>query len=481
MRTWLRRALAACGLVLATLIAGYGVYTRLALPELRPWHRLRLREEFHAGQGVRTFEDYRRLEDRLFAELHARLLDDPGQADGYVLGRYHPGSVPERLALDTPYNRSYELVPPSRPRGAVLLVHGLSDSPYSMRALAETFLGQGYHVVVLRLPGHGTVPGGLCDVTWKDWEAAVELAARYTAGRAGPGRPFLAGGHSTGAALLTLYAVRTLEDASLPRPKRLYLLSPAIGISNLAVLTRVISALSFLPVFDRAAWTDVLPEYDPYKYNSFPVNAGKQIHLLTRELQRALSAAGGKGRLRDMPRILVFQSLVDATVSTPEIVHGLLALLPARGHELILFDVNRSESLQGLLAPGPIAALTRLRAAVDLPFALTLVGNLTPGGREIAIYRREAGGRDVNVTPVPLAWPAGVLSLGHVAVPFPVDDPVYGLYPGEGPGPRFPLGAFDARGESGALVVPLGMLARLRCNPFFGVIREEVKRSCGGD
>ena len=62
MRTWLRRALAACGLVLATLIAGYGVYTRLAFPELRPWHRLRLREEFHAGQGVRTFEDYRRLE-----------------------------------------------------------------------------------------------------------------------------------------------------------------------------------------------------------------------------------------------------------------------------------------------------------------------------------------------------------------------------------------------------------------------------------
>ncbi|HEX5042005.1 MAG TPA: alpha/beta hydrolase [Candidatus Polarisedimenticolaceae bacterium] len=479
MRRWLLRALAACALVLAAVVLGYAVHARLTLPALRPWHRVHLQEEFRAGGSVATFEQYLRLEDRLFAELHARLLDDPRQADGYVLGRYHPGSVPARLALDTPYNRSFELVPPGAPRGAVLLVHGLSDAPYSMRALGETFLAQGYHVVVLRLPGHGTIPSGLRDVTWQDWAAAVEIAATYTAGRAGAGRPFLAAGYSTGAALLTLYAVRTLEDASLPRPRRLYLVSPAIGISRLSFLTRVIAGLSFLPPFDRSAWLDVLPEYDPYKYNSFPVNAGKQIHLLTRALRGALSGAGN--RLGTMPRVLVFQSLVDATVSASDIVQGLLGLLPARGHELIVFDVNRSEALQGLIAPGPVAALTRLREAVDLPFAVTVVANRTAQAREIACYRREAGGRQVRTTLLALAWPPGVFSLGHVALPFPVDDPVYGLTPGEGPGPAFPLGAFDARGESGALVVPLGMLARLRCNPFFDVIRERVVESCGED
>jgi alpha-beta hydrolase superfamily lysophospholipase len=479
VRKWFLRVLAACALVLGAVVLGYAVHARLTLPALRPWHRIHLREEFRAGGSVGTFEQYRYLEDRLFAELHARLLEDPRQADGYVLGRYHPGSVPERLALDTPYNRSFELVPAGAPRGAVLLVHGLSDGPYSMRALGETFLAQGYHVVVLRLPGHGTVPSGLRDVTWQDWAAAVEVAARYTAGRAGAGKPFLASGYSTGAALLTLYSVRTLEDPSLPRPRRLYLVSPAIGISGLSFLTRVIAGLAFLPLFDRSAWLDVLPEYDPYKYNSFPVNAGKQIHLLTRALQGALSAAGN--RLDEMPRVLVFQSLVDATVSASDIVQGLLGLLPARGHELVVFDVNRSEALQGLIAPGPVAALARLREAVDLPFAVTLVANRTPQAREIASYRREAGGRDVHATALALAWPPGVFSLGHVALPFPVDDPVYGLTPGEGPGPAFPLGAFDARGESGALVVPLGVLARLRCNPFFEVIREKVVESCGGD
>src|SRR6185436_10157859 len=129
---------------------------RLRFPDLKAWHRLRLKEEFHACRAdVRSFEDYLRLEDKLFAELNARLLNDPAAADTYVIGRYHPGSIPARLALETPYNRSYELKLDNA-RGAVLLVHGLSDSPYSMRALAQTFFEQGYDVVVLRLPGHGT-------------------------------------------------------------------------------------------------------------------------------------------------------------------------------------------------------------------------------------------------------------------------------------------------------------------------------------
>ena len=478
MRKWLLRALTGCALLLAALVLGYAVHARLTLAELRPWHRLHLREEFHAGGTVRTFEAYLRLEDRLVAELHARLLDDPGQADGYVLGRYHPGSVPARLALETPYNRSYVLSPPGTARGAVLLVHGLSDSPYSMRALGETFLHLGYHVVVLRLPGHGTIPAGLREATWQDWMAAVDMAAKYTAGRAS-GKPFLAAGYSTGAALLTLYAARVLDDASLPRPRRLYLLSPAIGISGFSSLTRVIAGLSFLPYFDRSAWLDVLPEYDPYKYNSFPVNAGKQIYLLTRALQSALAAQAD--RLAEMPRILVFQSIVDATVTTTEVVRGLLGRLPARGHELIVFDVHGSEALQGLLGRGPIAGAGRLRETVDLPFAITVVANRSPEAREVAVLRREAGRREVHATPLPLTWPPGVFSLGHVALPFPMEDPIYGLTPGEGPGPPFPLGAFDPRGESGALVVPLGMLARLRCNPFFDVIREKVTESCGGE
>ena len=74
-----------------------------------------------------------------------------------------------------------------------------------------------------------------------------------------------------------------------------------------------------------------------------------------------------------------------------------------------------------------------------------------------------------------------MFSLGHVALPFPPDDPVYGLDPPTGGALAFNLGAVPARGESGALLVPLGMFARLRSNPFFDVIRAKVVESLATD
>jgi len=497
-RSWGRRVLRwSLGLVtvaasaLGGIVLLYAIQARLLLPDLRAWHRVRLEEEFRAGArgAPESFEDYRRLEERLIAELRRKVVDDPVAADAFALGRYNPKSIPARLALDTVHNHSYELIPPGPPRGAVLLVHGLSDSPYSMRGIAETFLAGGYHVVVLRLPGHGTIPASLRDVTWKDWYAAVTLAARYTAGRAGTGNPFLAGGHSTGAALLSLYAVRAVSDDTLPRPERLYLVSPAIGISPFAVLTNVVAGLSFLPVFEKSQWIDVRPEYDPYKYNSFPVNAGNQIYSLTHVLHGELLDAVKGGRLDRMPRFLVFQSVVDSTVTASEVVLGLLNLLPPNGSELVAFDVNGREELEGLVNPRFREGLERLRSTAELPFRLTIVGNRRDGSNSIALYTRDAGaaaggeataGGGVTAEreeDLPLEWPRGVFSLGHVALPIPHDDPVYGLDPPPDAVPRYPLGAFPGRGEAGALLVPLDAFARLRCNPFFSVIRARIVES----
>jgi alpha-beta hydrolase superfamily lysophospholipase len=459
----------------ATVILVFAFQARLRLADLRPWHRLGLDDFRDGARGApHTFTEYRQLEDRLFADLRRRLLDNPGSADTARLGRYNPASVPAHLAFDTPYNRSFELVPDTI-RGGVLLVHGLTDSPYSMRALAEMFRDQGYYVLALRMPGHGTIPSGLADVRWRDWYGAVVLAAKEVAARAGPGRPFYVGGHSTGGALTTLYSLHSLDDTSLPRPTRLILVSPAIGITSFAALTRVLAGLAFMPYFEKSRWIDVLPEYDPYKYNSFPVNAADQIYSLTREVQSVLAAHEAAHDLDAMPRVLAFQSLVDATVTTSEVVHGLLGRLPAKGHDLVLFDINRSEALQDLVAPAFVADLERLRAAPALPFRLTLVANRAPDSNEVAAYTREAGSRDTTVSDLGLRWPRGIVSLGHVALPFPDDDPVYGLSPQRGDHPWYPLGALTVRGESGTLVVSLGNLARLRSNPFFKVIRDRIE------
>ena len=475
MLKWLGYLVGACVLVLVTIVAVFAFQARARLPELKAWHLVELEHEFRRGRAdtPHSFPEYRSLEDRLFAELRRRVLDDPQTADRAPISRYNPGSVVARLALGGQYNHSFELIPAGEPRGAVLLVHGLTDSPYSMRALAETFLAHGYHVVVLRLPGHGTVPSGLVDIEWEDWYDAVVLAARHAASRAGPGKPFIACGHSTGAALMTLYSLRSLDDPSLPRPSDLHLVSAAIGISPFAVLTRILPALSIVPGFEKAKWMDVLPEYDPYKYNSFPVNAANQIYRLTHVVQDTLTAVAA-AHLEAMPRVHIYQSIVDSTVTANEVVHGLLARLPARGHELVVFDVNRNARMEGLIAPGPLADLERLRAAVALPFRVTVVTNHHPDTPVIATYTRNAGTLEVTTQDLPYEWPAGVFSVGHVALPFPVDDPVYGLTPPPDAQPTFNLGAIAPKGESGALVVGLGTFARLRSNPFFDVIRANV-------
>jgi alpha-beta hydrolase superfamily lysophospholipase len=465
--------------ILGTIVLVYALQARARLGDLKPWHQVVLQEEFSAGKAgaPASFEQYVALEARLFKELGTRILEARDAADSWELGRYNPGSVVAKLALTTPYNHSYVLVPNIEPRGSVLLVHGLSDSPYSMRAMAETFLEQGYYVVSLRMPGHGTLPSGLLDVGWEDWYAAVVLAARHAAVNGGAGRPFVAVGHSTGATLLALYAVRALDDPLLPKPSDLHLVSSAIGISPFAALTNIVSGLSFIPAFEKSRWVDVLPEYDPYKYNSFPVNAGNQIYKLTHVLRDALDARTPE-QLAAMPRLHVYHSIVDSTVTSSEVVHGLLARMPSRGHELIAFDINRLEVIEGLITPAQRVSIERMRGAT-FPFRVTLIANRDRATRAVAAYKREANSTDVTMTELPFEWPAGVFSVGHVSLPFPPDDPVYGLTVPQ-PAPQFNLGAISAKGENGALVVGLGTFARLRSNPFFEVIRANLIATSGG-
>jgi alpha-beta hydrolase superfamily lysophospholipase len=476
---WIRplalRLAALLAIVLATIVGVFAVQARLRLPDLQPWHRLALAEEYRVDRrgAPQSFEEYLALEARLATELQRRLLDHAELVGGQPLSRFDPHSVPGRLALGGPHNRSHELAPEGPARGAVLLVHGLTDSPYSLRALAGELRAQGFHVVLLRLPGHGTLPAGLLDVRWEDWLGATLLAAKHAAARAGGG-PLLGAGYSTGATLLALLALRGLEDASLPRFDRLFLVSAAIGVSDLAALANVASALSVFPYFEKAKWLDVLPEYDPYKYNSFPVNAGNQVYRLTRQVQRALADAEERGRLGEMPRVVVFQSVVDATVSAADVVKSFLWRLPGPGHELIAFDVNRRDRLAFLGAEGPRETFEAIRDAPALPFALTLVTNRSASVDEVAAFRREAGSRATRSRELGLAWPPGVVSLGHVALPFPLDDPVYGLTPSAAGEDAYPLGAVNPRGEAGSLIVPLGNFARLRSNPFFDVIRGSV-------
>jgi alpha-beta hydrolase superfamily lysophospholipase len=440
--------------------------------DLNVWHYADLDEEFTVDSDVSSFEDYLALEDRLFKQLDEEVYAKITPEEKGEINRYDKGSLSDPERWPQNWNRSFELKV-SQPRAAVLLLHGMSDSPYSLRNLGEALHQAGAYVVGLRIPGHGTAPSGLTAVTWQDMAAAVDLAVHHLAEKAN-GQPLHIVGYSNGGALAVNYALTAAYDPTMPQIASMALLSPEIGIAGVAALAVWQARLGTLLGLDKLAWNAILPEYDPYKYGSFAVNAGDVAHDLTIEVQRRITILEKSGKLGNMPPILAFSSIVDATVSAPALIEGLFNRIPAGGHELVLFNINLMSDIQHILKWSPSKLFGALQEKPDKTFTLSVVTNKSNDSAEV-IYSSQPVGQDqaVNVD-LGLSWPGEYhYSLTHVALPFPPDDPLYG---GEGgkSSPGIYLGDIALRGERGVLQIPADEMLRLRWNPFYPFLEQKV-------
>src|SRR5437762_8177816 len=67
----------------------------------------------------------------------------------------------------------------------VLVCHGFTGNPQSMRGLAEAFAAAGFSVELPLWPGHGTSIDDMLTTGWPDWSAAAEAAYADLASRCG--------------------------------------------------------------------------------------------------------------------------------------------------------------------------------------------------------------------------------------------------------------------------------------------------------
>lgn len=464
-RHLLTAAAYAVGGALLVLIAVFALYLG-DRPGLEVWHTADLDEEYTEASEVATFSDYVALEQRLFTQLDAQVYAKIPDDERRLINRYDSGSLSDPARWSPNWNRSFVLPTPTpTPKAAVLLLHGMSDSPYSLRNLGEALNAAGALVLGLRLPGHGTAPAGLVEVSWQDMAAAVRLAMRHLAEQA-DGAPLYIVGYSNGAALAVHYALAAVEDEALPKASRLVLISPAIGVSPAAALAVWQGRIGNLMGIEQLNWTSVLPEYDPFKYGSFAVNAGDVVYRLTRQIQLALDRLTKTNSLQQLPPILAFSSIVDATVSTPALVNSLFQRLPSGAHELVLFDINREAEMEPIMKSDPMAAIETLSTDPGLPFTLSLVGNEHKRSRAVVSRGKRPGETAFSETKLGLSWPGEVYSLSHVALPFPADDALYGSHPAA-KSPGIHLSDIALRGERGVLQIPASDMLRLRWNPFY--------------
>ena len=181
----------------------------------------------------------------------------------------------QQLIIDA--NAPFDWKPrcPSSKKG-VLLLHGFTDSPYTMQALGKFFVTHNFWVRAVLLPGHGTVPGDLLDIQLEDWVAAARYGVNSFRDKVDE---LYVVGFSTGGSL----AIH-LTQLQLPITG-LILIAAALRIKNpFAVLTQWHEQWRWLG--RRSQWLLQATDSDDRRYESITMNGIKQVYQLTHWINR---------------------------------------------------------------------------------------------------------------------------------------------------------------------------------------------------
>lgn len=170
-------------------------------------------------------------------------------------------------------NTPYELLPSSgkKPSCGALLIHGLLNCPFAMNDIGTQLQANGLLVRSILLPGHGTHPNDLLDVSYQDWIQAVQYGIDSL--RQEVEHVYLVG-YSTGGTLAIHQALTNHPIAGL------VLLAPALKIS--APIDIAVNLRRLTHYFTKnKLWICKEKEIDYVKYQSIPFNAVAQVSQLT--------------------------------------------------------------------------------------------------------------------------------------------------------------------------------------------------------
>jgi esterase/lipase len=159
-----------------------------------------------------------------------------------------------------------------------LLLHDLGGTPYEMRDIARAFVKGCYLVRAILLPGHGTVPGDLLEVDYRQW---VEATSSAVASFEGEAERLVLIGFGLGATLALHHAL-SAPPRSDPALGGLVLLAPALGTDAPLAWLRAPAVYSQLT--PEGPWARLLPDYDPVRFESLARNAQLQWQRLVEEV-----------------------------------------------------------------------------------------------------------------------------------------------------------------------------------------------------
>ena len=180
------------------------------------------------------------------------------------------------------------IVPGAEPLSAagsevgVLVVHGFTGNPGTMRPLAEALVGAGFSVEMPRLPGHGTTIEDMMTTTWADWSGATEAAYTDLAGRC---RAVVVAGLSMGGTLTVWLAARHPEVAGI------VCINPAVAAREPEVKEMVTLMLGAGETVSPGIGSDIAdPDAHESAYEGTPLSCALSLFEALDELQPLLPA-----------------------------------------------------------------------------------------------------------------------------------------------------------------------------------------------
>ena len=130
-----------------------------------------------------------------------------------ILNHYHNTELKNYKKVykhfyDSNFSKSLEVGKPRlyfNPRFTqnILLSHGYKSAPMEVEEMAKYLFAQGFNVYCPRLPGHGTAPINIKEITWRDWSTTYAHALSTFKGLGGK---IYVAGFSTGGTLALLQA-----------------------------------------------------------------------------------------------------------------------------------------------------------------------------------------------------------------------------------------------------------------------------------
>lgn len=220
-------------------------------------------------------------------------------------------------------NSPFELYPhhaKSLKYGA-LFIHGLFDSPFTLKDVALRLHANGMLTRAILLPGHGITPGSLINASYQDWIQIVRYGVETL--RHEVDHIYLVG-YSTGA-VLALY--HSLQD---PQISGIVMLSPAIQVKRSIEIITQAHWLTGLIVGNKQ-WLDIADEVDYAKYRSLALNGPTQVSLLIKTTKKLL-----KQHAIPCPLLLVVTK-EDETISSRAAIQ-FFSRLTEKQHRLLLYS-----------------------------------------------------------------------------------------------------------------------------------------------